>query len=207
MAVSRALLGIVGAHQRIRRRRPWFDGLEAMQCKCCGDERRHTRVFPDEDALAGLASRIPAGSIHSLVEFGKVTVPNLWGSNSRPRFTRLCGVVFVDESAEDGVAVDGRDVRFVGDRLRSGRAELLSAVWPLGVVVLDVLGHDRCQVTPAEDEHAVGEFGSDGADEPFRVAVRLRAPRRNLHDFDSGVGEDGVERGGELAGAVTHQDS
>ena len=52
--------------------------------------------------------------------------------------------------------------------------ELLPAVRPLGVVVIDVLGQGRHQVTSADDEHAVGELGSDGADESFRVAVRLR---------------------------------
>ena len=75
----------------------------------------------------------------------------------------------------------------------------------LGVVVIDVFGQDRSQVPLPDDEYAVGEFGSDGAHEPFGVAVRLRTPRRNSHDLDSRVGEDGVERCGELAGAVSHQ--
>ena len=60
-------------------------------------------------------------------------------------------------------------------------------------------------MTSADDQYAVGEFGSDGSQEPFRVAVRLRATGWNLHDFDSRVGQDGVERSGELAGAGTHQ--
>jgi len=30
-----------------------------------------------------------------------------------------------------------------------------------------------------EDQHTVGEFGSDSADEPFSETVRLRAPGRN----------------------------
>ena len=103
------------------------------------------------------------------------------------------------------MAVDGRDVGLVGDRLRPGWLELLSAMGPLGVVVLDVLGDHRVQMPATEDHHPVGELGSDGADEPLRVAVRLRTPRWNLHDCDSCVGEDGVERGGELTGSVTHQ--
>ena len=57
---------------------------------------------------------------------------------------RLCGVVvFVDESAKDRGAVHGRDFGFIGERLRPGWMELLSAVGPLGVVVLDVLAQDR----------------------------------------------------------------
>ena len=93
----------------------------------------------------------------------------------------------------------------VRDWLWPGWVELLSAVRPLGVVVLDVLADHRVQMPTAEDEHPVGEFGSHGAHEPFRVAVRLRASRRNPDDFDSGVGEDGLERNSELAGSVPHQ--
>ena len=65
---------------------------------------------------------------------------------------RLCGVVgFVDESAEDGVAVHGGDFGFVGERLWAGWLELLSALGPLGVVVLDVLGDHRVQMPATED--------------------------------------------------------
>lgn len=66
--------------------------------------------------------------------------------------------------------------------------ELLAAVRPLGVVVLDVLGQDRCQMMSAEDQHAVSQLGSDGAYEPLRVPVRLRAAMRNSDDLDSRVG-------------------
>jgi hypothetical protein len=52
----------------------------------------------------------------------------------------------------------------------------------------------------AEDQDAVGEFSSGGADEAFGVAVRSRASRWDLHGLDAGAGENDVERGGELAG-------
>jgi hypothetical protein len=79
---------------------------------------------------------------------------------------RLCGVVvIVNESAEDWAAVHGRDFGFVRERLRPGWVKLLSAVRTLSVVVLDVLAQDRYLVTFSEDQHAVGEFGSDRADE------------------------------------------
>ncbi len=38
------------------------------------------------------------------------------------------------------------------------------------------------------------------------MAVRSRAAWRDLHDLDAGVGEDGVERGGELASPVADQE-
>jgi hypothetical protein len=44
-----------------------------------------------------------------------------------------------------------------------------------------------------EDHHAVGEFGSQGADEPFGKAVRPRAPWRNPDHVDVHIGEDSIE--------------
>ena len=58
----------------------------------------------------------------------------------------------------------------------------------------------------AEDQDAVGEFGSGGQDEAFGEAVRSRTSRWDLHGVDPGAGDDGVERGGELAGAVAHEE-
>jgi hypothetical protein len=50
----------------------------------------------------------------------------------------------------------------------------------------------------AEDQDAVGEFGSGGQDEALGEAVRSRASWWDLHGVDPGAGEDGVEVGGEL---------
>jgi hypothetical protein len=52
----------------------------------------------------------------------------------------------------------------------------------------------------------VGEFGSGGQHEAFGEAVRARTPRWNPHGVDSGVGQDGIERRGELAGAVADEE-
>ena len=46
------------------------------------------------------------------------------------------------------------------------------------VVVANVFREHDTQVSLAEDQHAVGEFGSQGADEPFGETV---GPRRQLH--------------------------
>ena len=59
----------------------------------------------------------------------------------------------------------------------------------------------------AEDQDAVGELGSGGQDEAFGVAVRSRASRRDLHGVDPDAGEDVVEGGGELAGAVPDEEA
>jgi hypothetical protein len=48
-------------------------------------------------------------------------------------------------------------------------------------------------VSLAEDQHAVGEFGSQGADEPFGETVRPGASRGNLDRLDAHIGQDGIE--------------
>ncbi|CCH32801.1 hypothetical protein ABZ816_30905 [Actinosynnema sp. NPDC047251] len=57
-----------------------------------------------------------------------------------------------------------------------------------------------------EDEQAGGGFASDGADEPFGVGVGSWTPWWDLHYLDVGVGEDRIERGGELTGTVAEEE-
>ena len=86
-------------------------------------------------------------------------------------------------------------------RLKSQRS-----MWPPAVVVGAVLGEDGPQVPFTEDQDAVGEFGSGGQDESFGEAVRSRTSRWNLHGVDACAVQDGIEGGGELAGAVTDEE-
>ena len=79
-------------------------------------------------------------------------------------------------------------------------------MWPSAVVVGAVPGKDGPQVSFAEDQDAVGEFGSGGEDEAFGEAVRSRAARWDLDGVDPGAGQGGVEGGGELAGAVADEE-
>ena len=58
----------------------------------------------------------------------------------------------------------------------------------------------------AEDQDAVGELGPDCEDKSFGEAVRPRTTWRDLHDVDPCVRHNGIERGGELSGAVTDQE-
>jgi hypothetical protein len=80
-------------------------------------------------------------------------------------------------------------------------------MWPPTVVVGAVGGKYGPQVPLAEDQDAVGEFGSGGQDEAFGEAVRPRTSRRDLHSVDAGAGQDGIEGGGELAGAVADEEA
>ena len=54
----------------------------------------------------------------------------------------------------------------------------------------------------AEDQHPVGDLLAGGEHEPFRISVRLRAARRDLHHLDTGTGQDRVKGRGELPGPV-----
>ena len=47
-----------------------------------------------------------------------------------------------------------------------------------GVVVLEAMLQGALQVPLADEEHAVGALGSDGAHDPFGVGVHPRALRR-----------------------------
>ena len=58
----------------------------------------------------------------------------------------------------------------------------------------------------AEDQYAVGELGPDCEDESFGQAIRSWTARWDLHDVDPGAGQDRIERGGELSGAVADEE-
>jgi len=86
-------------------------------------------------------------------------------------------------------------------------AKVAGAVGSSAVVVANIFGEYCTQVALVDDQHAVGQFGSQGADEPFGEAVRSWAPGRNADYLDAHIGQDGVERGGELAGPVADEES
>jgi hypothetical protein len=113
----------------------------------------------------------------------------------------------VDQAAQDGSALD--PVRCdVGDRVvRPGRLEVERAVRASSVVVPGVLGQDSAQVPFTEDQHPVGYFRPDGEYEPFCVGIRARTPGWNLHGGDACIGQDRIERGGELPSPVADQET
>ncbi len=84
-------------------------------------------------------------------------------------------------------------------------SELPGPVRAVAVVVPGVLGQHPAEVPFAEDQHPVGQLGAGSQHEPLRVSVRAGAPGRDLHHLDAGVGEHGIEGGGELTGPVTDQ--
>jgi hypothetical protein len=79
-------------------------------------------------------------------------------------------------------------------------AKFAGTVGPSTVVVANVLREHHTQVPLTEDQRAVGEFGSEGALEPFGETVRPRATRWNPDHADAHIGQDRVEQHCELAG-------
>jgi hypothetical protein len=71
------------------------------------------------------------------------------------------------------------------------------------VVVGLVLGQDRPQMPQAEDQHPVGDLHPCSEHEPFRISIRAGALGRDLHFFDTSVGQDCIKRRGELTGPIT----
>jgi hypothetical protein len=90
--------------------------------------------------------------------------------------------------AEDGAALDLLAGQVCDGVVGPGRAELAAAMRSPPVVMGFILGQDRPQMPLAEDEHPVGDLGPGGEHEPFRISVRARAARRDLHDLDTGIG-------------------
>jgi hypothetical protein len=71
------------------------------------------------------------------------------------------------------------------DLWRFGLSEREPAVRALAVVVVDVDPHNVLEVAAADDQEPVETLIADGADEPFRVGVRLWCLRRRVDDLDS----------------------
>lgn len=117
--------------------------------------------------------------------------------------------VLVEESAEPigsshlgrvGVAEERPNAWFGRRPLAKG------AVRSMGVVVRGVLGKDRLEMAPADDEHPVEAFASEGADDAFTYGVRSWGADRCLDDPDGLGGEHGVEGSGVLRVAVPDQE-
>ena len=95
----------------------------------------------------------------------------------------------------------------VGGRVVGPRwAELAAAMGAPSVVMGLILSQDRPQVPLTEDQHPVGDLGPGGEHEPFRIGVRPRTPRRDLHHLDTGASQRRIERAGELPGPVADQE-
>jgi hypothetical protein len=73
--------------------------------------------------------------------------------------------------------------------------------------VRGVLGQHAAEVLLPEDQHAVGQLGPHCQHEALGEAVRPRASRRDLDHLDADTSQHRVERGRELSGPVSDEES
>jgi hypothetical protein len=86
-------------------------------------------------------------------------------------------------------------------------AKVTAAVRSSTVVVPNIFREHDTQVPLIADQHVVGEFGSDRPHEPFGETVRPRTTRRNPDHADAHIGQDSIERCGELVGPISDQET
>jgi hypothetical protein len=112
----------------------------------------------------------------------------------------------MNEPAED---VSPSDSRASYSFRRGGvirRSKVDAPMRPGPVVVLGVRVQDVLQVAPAEDQHVVEAFSSNGADPTLRERVCPGCPDGRLHDAEALGTEDLVERPGELGVSVPDEE-
>jgi len=85
-----------------------------------------------------------------------------------------------------------------GGGIVSGWTLAQALVRPVIIEMADVLIKNRVGVSRVVNQHPVGAFGADAADEPFRVAVRPGRAGRSLDDVDAFRSEDGIKSSSEL---------
>ena len=76
---------------------------------------------------------------------------------------------------------------------RHRRLETEAPMWPVLVVVPEILGKRLFQVTTAEDEGPVQALSPHGPNEALRIGVATRRSHRGLDDLDSLRDEHRVE--------------
>jgi hypothetical protein len=75
------------------------------------------------------------------------------------------------------------------------------------LVVLDVLGQDRLQVPPANDQQPVQALAADTGDPAFAPSIRIRRPHRCADHLQAPGPKDGIEGGGKVAVAIVDQET
>jgi hypothetical protein len=95
---------------------------------------------------------------------------------------------------------------FGGERVgRCWGSLVKGAMWPVGVVVVDVVDDEAFELMLVPDNGAVEKLAAQGSDPAFRERVRHRGPNRCLEDLEAFGPEDLVEGLDELAAAVTDE--
>jgi hypothetical protein len=105
------------------------------------------------------------------------------------------------------VASDRGVTRDRGGEVVGWRVLIQALVRAVVIEMAHVTVKNNAGVSFVVDQQPVGALGADAADEPFRIAVRLRHTGRDLDHGDAFGAEDGVERGGELGVPIADQEA
>jgi hypothetical protein len=110
--------------------------------------------------------------------------------------------VFVDQATDASLSSDAVLVEIdrLGQRFQRQRC-VQGAVRPVLIVVGLVLAQDPPHMGLTPDEGAVQQLASASPDPAFGNRVHARRPDAAEHGLDAGVGEDGVQCGGEVQAA------
>ena len=114
--------------------------------------------------------------------------------------------VLVDQATQNWSKLDVFMAEVGGGVGQLGWAKIAGVVGSSNVVVANVLREHYTQVPLTEDQHSVGELGSESAYEPFGETVRPWATRRNPDHLDAHIGENGIERCSELADPIPDEE-
>jgi hypothetical protein len=115
--------------------------------------------------------------------------------------------VFVDDSAEDLLPPDWGVEGDHGVGIVAGRVLVEALVWTVVVEVAYVLVEDGAGLLFVVDQHLVGAFFADAADESFCITVGPRCAGRDLDNVEPFGGKDGIEAVGELGVPVADQEA
>ena len=118
------------------------------------------------------------------------------------------GVVLVDDPTQHVATADATERRGSKGHCaeRCGHLESKAAVWPMLVVMPDVIAKDCFEVVATENERPVEALFPDGPYPPLGIRVRPWCPDRCLDHLDTFGGEHLVETGGELRVAIPDQE-
>jgi hypothetical protein len=118
-----------------------------------------------------------------------------------------CSPVLVNYSAEDLLTPDRCVEADHGVGIVAGWVLIEALVWTVVVEVAYVLVEDGAGVLFVVDQHSVGAFFTDAADEPFCITVRPRCTGRDLDNVEPLGGKNGIEAVGELGVPVADQEA
>jgi hypothetical protein len=151
--------------------------------------------------MAGLANLLQKGRAPLTLHILHTTAPRKTRCEAVTRYFPYwlgCAPELVNQYAEDLVTSDWGVAGNDSGGIVSGWMLAQVLVWPVVIETADVLSKNTVGVACVVNQHPVGAFGGDAADEPSRVVIRPGRAGRNLDDVNAFGSKDGIESSREL---------